>query len=74
MTEAQIQGLLKVLNDHDGFKTLKREFDRSWVMYIDEKKDERVVFQIKEKDAGSQIMTIADVALFLQTDRATSVV
>ena len=69
MTEAAIKGLLKILKAENGFKTLKKHFDRSWTIHIDETKEGRIVFEIEEKDSGSDRMTVQDVAIFLQTDR-----
>lgn len=63
--------LLKDLESSEVLKYLKREFDRSFVITVDESNPKKLVFQVKEQDTGSNIMTVGDVAVFLQTDRAT---
>ena len=61
---------LKKLNDTDFIKFLKREFDRSFDISIAENSG-RVKISFKEQDTGLPVMTIGDVAVFLQTDRAS---
>ncbi|MGC2173310.1 MAG: helix-turn-helix domain-containing protein [Candidatus Sulfotelmatobacter sp.] len=70
MTEDQQQILLKVLNGPNALKHLKQEFDRSFDISIDEK-DGKIKITFAEKDSGHDIMTVADVAAYLQTDRAS---
>ena len=50
-------------------KVLKREFDRAFDLTVDEK-DGKVRITAIEKDSGSDIMTVADVAALLQTDKS----
>jgi hypothetical protein len=49
---------------------MKREYDRSFDVTVEEKEG-KVKLQFAEKDSGHAIMTVADVAVFLQTDRAS---
>ena len=51
-------------------EALKREFDRSFTIKISEA-DNKVKIEFEEKDTGLSVMTVADVAAFLQTDRAS---
>jgi predicted DNA-binding transcriptional regulator AlpA len=49
---------------------MKREYDRSFDVTVEEKEG-KVKLQFAEKDSGHAIMTVADVAVLLQTDRAS---
>ena len=62
--------ITEVLNNPNLLKALKREFDRSFFISVT---DNGGGFNIsfKEKDTGLPVMTIGDVAAFLQTDRAS---
>jgi predicted DNA-binding transcriptional regulator AlpA len=51
-------------------EALKREFDRSFTIKISEA-DNKVKIEFEEKDTGLSVMTVGDVAAFLQTDRAS---
>jgi hypothetical protein len=70
MTPKQQEAIVKVLNNPDVLKALKREFDRSFSISIAED-DGKVKISFEEKDSGLPVMTVADVAAFLQTDRAS---
>jgi len=70
MTPKQQEAIVKVLNSPGVLKTLKREFDRSFVIKISEL-DNKIKIEFEEKDSGHNVMTVADVAAFLQTDRAS---
>ena len=52
-------------------EAIKKVFDRSFTVSIDEDDDGRPILRFKEEDSGSNVMTVADVAAFLQTDRAS---
>jgi len=69
MTPKQQEAIVKVLNNPHVLKTLKREFDRSFVIKISEL-DNKIKIEFEEKDSGHNVMRVADVAAFLQTDRA----
>ena len=72
MTPKQQAAIIKVLNNEDVLKALRREFDRSFVILIDaEDSGGKVKISFKEQDSGQNVMTVADVAAFLQTDRAS---
>jgi predicted DNA-binding transcriptional regulator AlpA len=72
MTPKQQEAIIKALNNSNGLKALKREFDRSFVISIDaEENGGKVKIAFEEKDSGHSVMTIADVAAFLQIDRAS---
>lgn len=72
MTPEQLKATVKFLSNPDVLKAIKREFDRSFVIWIDTEKDGgRVKISFEEKDSGQTVMTVADVAAFLQTDRAS---
>jgi len=70
VTPKQQEAIVKVLNNPDVLKTLKREFDRSFAIKISEA-DNKVKIEFEEKDTGLPVMTVGDVAAFLQTDRAS---
>jgi len=72
VTPEQLKATVKFLSNPDVLKAIKREFDRSFVIWIDTEKDGgRVKISFEEKDSGQTVMTVADVAAFLQTDRAS---
>jgi hypothetical protein len=50
---------------------VRKLFDRSFTVSIDEADDGRPMLRFKEQDSNQNVMTIADVAIFLQTDRAS---
>ena len=62
--------LVEILESSKFFETIKREFDRSFNMSISEK-DGKIRIQVEEQDTGQSVMTVGDVAAFLQTDRAS---
>jgi len=62
--------LVEILENSKFFETIKREFDRSFNMSISEK-DGKIRIQVEEQDTGHSVMTVGDVAAFLQTDRAS---
>ena len=70
MTPKQQEAIVKVLNNPDVLKTLKREFDRSFTINISEV-GSKIKIEFEEKDTGLRVMTVGDVAAFLQTDRAS---
>ena len=70
MTPKQREAIVKVLNNEDVLKALRREFDRSFAIKISEA-DNKVKIEFEEKDTGLSVMTVGDVAAFLQTDRAS---
>jgi excisionase family DNA binding protein len=70
MTPQAQKRLVGILENSKFFETIKREFDRSFQLAFDEK-DGKIRIQIKEQDTGSTVMTVGDVAAYLQTDRAS---
>jgi len=70
MNEAQTREMVRILESSKFFEAIKREFDRSFAISVSEK-DGKVLIQVEEEDTGSTVMTVGDVAAFLQTDRAT---
>jgi hypothetical protein len=70
MTPKQQEAVIKTLSNPDVLKAIRREFDRSFVITADEVNGQ-VRISFEEKDSGLPVMTIADVAAFLQTDRAS---
>lgn len=70
MNSKQQETFVKLLNNTDVLKTIKREFDRSFTISISEV-DNKVRLQFEEKDSGHTVMTVTDVAIFLQTDKAS---
>jgi len=70
MTPQTQKKLIEILENSKFFETIKREFDRSFEMAIDEK-DGKIRIQVKEQDTASTVMTVGDVAAFLQIDRAS---
>jgi predicted DNA-binding transcriptional regulator AlpA len=70
MKLTQQEAIINVLNNPNVLKALRREFDRSFVILIDAE-DDKVKISFREQDSGQNVMTVADVAAFLQTDRAS---
>jgi len=62
--------MVEILKNSRVLEALKREFDRSFVIKISEV-DNKIKVEFEEKDSGQNVMTVADVAAFLQTDRAS---
>jgi predicted DNA-binding transcriptional regulator AlpA len=62
--------MVEILKNNRVLKTLKREFDRSFTINISEVNN-KIKLEFEEKDSGLAVMTVADVAAFLQTDRAS---
>ena len=71
MNDIQKQALVKMFKNSELFDAIKREFDRSFVITIDENRAGKLVVAVEEQDSGHNVMTVADVAAFLQTDRAS---
>jgi len=72
MTPKLQEAIIKVLNNPGVLQVLKREFDRSFVISIDaDEKGGKIRISFEEQDSGQNIMTVADIAAFLQTDRAS---
>ena len=71
MNDIQKQALVKMFKNSELFEAIKREFDRSFVITIDENRAGKLVVAVEEQDSGNNVMTVADVAAFLQTDRAS---
>jgi len=70
MSKENLEKLVEVLKSNQVLEALKREFDRSFTISISEK-GEKLILQFEEKDTGLPVMTVGDVAAFLQTDRAS---
>ena len=62
--------MVEILKNNRVLEALKREFDRSFAIKISET-DNKVKIEFEEKDTGLRVMTVGDVAAFLQTDRAS---
>ena len=71
MNDIQKQALVKMFKNSELFDAITREFDRSFVITIDENRAGKLVVAVEEQDSGNNVMTVADVAAFLQTDRAS---
>jgi hypothetical protein len=61
--------LTELISDPRILAGFKREFDRSIVMSVDVSANGRPLVMFSERDYGNEVMTVADVAAFLQTDR-----
>lgn len=61
--------LTELISDPRILAGVKREFDRSMVMSVDVSANGRPLVMFSERDYGNEVMTVADVAAFLQTDR-----
>jgi hypothetical protein len=72
MTTAQqeivVQMLKRVFNADNGWKAVKKHFDRSFIITLDEEHG-KVVLVFETKDSGQEFMTVADLAIILQTTR-----
>ena len=69
MTKGQ-EKMVEILKNNQVLKALNREFDRSFTIKISEA-DNKIKLEFEEKDTGLPVMTVGDVAAFLQTDRAS---
>ncbi len=70
MNSVQTQEMVRILKSNEVLEALRREFDRSFAISISEQ-DGKVKIAFEEQDSGHNVMTVADVAAFLQTDRAS---
>jgi predicted DNA-binding transcriptional regulator AlpA len=70
MHKIQQDALIKMLKSKKVAKAVMRAWDRSVHMTLDEK-DGKVQVEFHVEDSGLAVMTVADVAAFLQTDRAS---
>src|SRR5579864_7245710 len=70
MSLKTLNAIARLFESREFAQIMKREFDRSFDITVEES-DGKVKIQFAEKDSGHSVMTIADVAVFLQTDRAT---
>lgn len=61
--------LVEILKNAKVLETLKREFDRSFRINVSEN-DGKIRIEFEERDSGQDVMTVADVAAYLQCDRA----
>ena len=61
MNDIQKQALVKMFKNSELFDAIKREFDRSFVITIDENREGKLVVAVEEQDSGHNVMT-ADVA------------
>ena len=61
--------LTELISEPRILASVKREFDRSMVMSVDVSANGRPLVMFSERDYGNEVMTVADVAAFLQTDR-----
>ena|ERR1700722_18119652 len=69
--QAALERLLtKILRDPNVLNTSKKHFDRSLVFKISEA-NKKIKIEVEHEDSGQSVMTVADVAAFLQTDRAS---
>ncbi len=66
----QADAIVAALNNGEVLEALKRQFDRSFVIIVEDIGG-KVKISFEEQDSGHNIMTVADVAAFLQTDRAS---
>jgi|SRR5579862_163525 len=65
-----LNAIARLFESPEFARYLKKEFDRSFDVTVDEK-DGKVRVQFAVKDSGHSVMTIKDVAEFIQTDRAS---
>jgi predicted DNA-binding transcriptional regulator AlpA len=66
----QADAIVAALNNGEVLEALKRQFDRSFVVMVEDIGG-KVKISFEEQDSGNNVMTVADVAAFLQTDRAS---
>jgi predicted DNA-binding transcriptional regulator AlpA len=69
MNDVEKQAIIKMFKNSELFRAIKQEFDRSFFITIDRNQEGRLLVAVEEKDTGSSVMTVGDVAAFLQTDR-----
>jgi Helix-turn-helix domain len=65
-----LNAISRLFESREFARYMKKEFDRSFDVTVDEKGG-KVRVQFAVKDSGHSVMTIGDVAVFLQTDRAS---
>jgi len=65
-----INAIARFFESREFAQHMKREYDRSFDVTVEEKAG-KIKLQFAEKDSGHAIMTVADVAVYLQTDRAS---
>jgi hypothetical protein len=70
MSVKTLNAIARLFESREFAKHMKREFDRSFDVTVEEVAG-KVKIQFAEKDSGHNVMTVADVAVFLQTDRET---
>lgn len=70
MSLKTLNAIARFFESREFAQHMKREFDRSFDITVEENEG-KVKIQFAEKDSGHSVMTVADVAVFLQTDRAT---
>jgi predicted DNA-binding transcriptional regulator AlpA len=70
MNVKTLNAIARLFESREFARHMKREFDRSFDVTVDEK-DGKVRVLFAAKDSGHGVMTIGDVAVFLQTDRAS---
>lgn len=63
-----VDELVKLVNNCALLPALKKIFDRSFVAVVDREGDQ-VMLMVAEQDSGSEFMTVADLAIILQTTR-----
>jgi predicted DNA-binding transcriptional regulator AlpA len=68
ISDKALSTIYEVVNNPKFLKGLKREFDRSFSISVYEQ-DGKIRIAFEEKDSGHSVMTIGDVAAFLQCDR-----
>jgi predicted DNA-binding transcriptional regulator AlpA len=69
--EQMREELTRLCHDPMLYEAVKKVFDRSFTLGVDESDKGRPVLRFRESDSGNAVMTITDVAIFLQTDRAS---
>jgi hypothetical protein len=70
MSLKTLNAIARLFESPEFAQHMKREFDRSFDVTVEEVGG-KVKIQFAEKDSGHSVMTVADVAVFLQTDRET---
>jgi hypothetical protein len=70
MSMKTLNAIARLFESREFAQHMKREFDRSFDVTVEEVGG-KVKIQFAEKDSGHSVMTVGDVAVFLQTDRAT---
>ena len=69
MSMKTLNAIARLFESREFARQMKKEFDRSFDVTVDEK-DGKVRIQFAAKDSGQGVMTVADVAAYLQCDRA----